>query len=222
MVTPAGSKPFILTRWDNALGEFFHNPKPLTKVANASLPQKALYTGKSAFKDFGFRLNQYTYNAANALGKKMMTAANAGSKAGFFGKLISKSKFLTNLGNGLKGLGPKTKIPGIATLFAVGTGIIGAIKAGKKALTGDFKGAGHELLKTGGSVAGLMASMAVFVPGVNIIAALGLAIGIGMASDWASKKVADTIFPSVAKKEALAKKQAEALRASQQRLGMYG
>lgn len=195
--------------WDRSLMEFFHKTKPL-KAPTGSWGSKALYNSKSFAQNQGQTLNNVTYKAANAVGKRMMSSADkaakalaSGGKAGFFGKMITKSKFLTNLGNGLKTLGTKagTKMPGLATLFGVGTAAIGIVKAGGKLLRGDWKGAGHELLKTSGSVAGVMASMAVFVPGVNIFAALALAMGIGFAGDFAGKKLADTVFPSVAKRE---------------------
>ncbi|MEW5820117.1 MAG: hypothetical protein AB1782_07980 [Cyanobacteriota bacterium] len=231
MVQAANSKPFFLTRWDNSLENFFSKANPVTKPANKTLLNRASYYGKSTSQNAGFRLNKYTYKAANAIGKKMMSASGAaeaaikaGSKPGLWGKLVLKSKMLTNLGNGLSKLGTKAggKIPGMATLFGLITGGIGVFKAAKCALKGNWKEAGYELIKTTGSVAGVMASMVVFVPGVNIFAALAMAMGLGFAGDWTGKKLADIVFPSVGRKQA-AKEELQKMNAiMQQRLKMYG
>lgn len=195
--------------WDRSLMEFFHKAKPLTPPTNA-LGSKALYNSKSFIQNSGQTLNNATYSVVNALGKRMIASADkagaaiaAGGKAGFFGQMIHKSKLLTNLGNGLKAMGTTAgpKMPGLGTIFGIGTAAVGLFKAGKKLLTGDLKGAAHEVIKTAGSTAGIMLSMAVFVPGVNIFAALALAMGVGFAGDFIGKKVADTLLPSVAKRE---------------------
>ncbi len=240
MVTSVGAagapKEFFLNRWDKNMAKFFHTPAKVP--ANPNLLNGTLYRGKNLAQKSGQWLNNLTYKVANPLGKKMLAASTA-KTPGFIGKLIAKSTTLKALGTGLKELGTKstTRMPGISTLFGVGTAAFGLYRAAKYCLKGQFKEAGHEVLKTAGSTAGVMASMAMFVPGVNIFAGLALCFGIGYAGDYLGKKVADTIFPSVAKKKATEQKTQEMARKLAQasmyaaqaakvpkvpRLGMYG
>ena len=210
MTTPVGAagppKEFFLNRWDKNMAKFFHTP--IEKPVAANLLSKSSYQSKNILQKSGQWLNNLTYKVANPLGKRMV-AAYRSKTPGMIGKLIGKSETLKSLSKGLAKLGtkPATRMPGISTLFGLITAGTGLYNAAKYCLKGQFKEAGHEVLKTAGSTAGVMASMAVFVPGVNIIASLAICLGIGYAGDYIGKKIADTVFPSVAKKKEEAQKQ---------------
>lgn len=196
--------------WDKSLSKFFSTPpKPLANQATANLLQKGVYNSKNLAHTAGSGLNKATYTAAQAVGAKMVAsrsaaeaAIKAGTKAGLFGKLLCKSKSLTTLSEGLAKMGTKagTKMSGIGTLFGLGFAVSGIYKAGKKLIKGEFKGAAHELIKSTGAVAGCMAGMAMFVPGVGFFTGLALAMGVDTALSWTTEKFADMLFPSVAAK----------------------
>lgn len=199
-------------KWDGALQGFFSTPAAASTLgAEATIAQKSLQAGKSLAQNAGFQLNSVTYNIANKIGDKMLSAASSATP-GFFGNLISNTPILNKLATGLSNLGKTggSKIPGLGTLFALGTAAYGIVKAGGRLLQGDWKGAGHQLLKTGGSVVGLLAGGALMATGIGFLPGLALAIGAGFAADWAGKKVADTVFSSVAEREALQERQANA------------
>ena len=204
--------------WDKSLSRFFATPpKPLVNQTTANLLQKGVYNSKNLAYNAGSGLNNITYKAAQTVGTKMVAskvaaeaAMKAGTKASLFGKLLSKSKSLTTLSEGLSKMGTKTgmKMSGIGTLFGIGFAISGIYKAGKNLVKGEFKAAAHELIKSTGAVAGCMAGMAMFVPGVGFFTGLALAMGADTAISWTTEKFADMLFPSVAAKNK-AQEQAE-------------
>jgi hypothetical protein len=175
------------TRFDKKWTSWMHKPATSGSLKNASGLSKV--TAKA-----GFKLNTATYKASNTAGKWLL--GKMGNQSSTLGKVLSKVPGLNKLASGLTKVGSKgAKIPGIGTLFAVGTGVIGLFKAGGKLLKGDWKAAGHEIMSTGGSIAGLMAGLACMaIPGIGWIAGLGLAIGTGFAGDWIGKKAGNAIF----------------------------
>lgn len=209
--------------WDKSLSRFFATPPtPLANKATANLLQKGAYSSKNLAHTAGSSINNITYKAAQAVGTKMVTARAAaeaaklaGTKASLFGKLLVKSKALTTLSEGLSKMGTKTgmKMSGVGTLFGIGFALNGIYKVGKNLVKGEFKAAGHELIKSTGAVAGCMAGMAMFVPGMGFFAGLALAMGADTAISWTTEKFADMLFPSVAAKNK-AQEQAEKLKQS--------
>lgn len=192
-----GSSAFNkINNWNTTSTNFFHPP-----VAD---PSKIQVFGngyknaaKEGFRKVGYKLNAGTYNLANKAGNGLMNImTKPGSQIGGF---LSKVPGLGKVAEGLSKLGKAggSKLPGLGTIFAIGTGIVGIFKAGGKALQGDWKGAGHQLLKSAGSVGGILAGAALCMTGVGIPAGIALAVGAGFAGDWLGKKAADTVFGPV-------------------------
>lgn len=180
-----------LVKLNNASDAFLKASTTTAKdgaLLSAKSPWYIKYANKGPLKylgQFSNKVGQYTVKGANAVGTKM--AANIAK-----GGLLSKVPFLGKVANGLKGL---SKVPGLGVLVTAGTALWGIGKAAGKALKGDFKGAGHTLLKTAGSTLGVAAGVALMCTGVGFIPGLLLSVGAGFAGDWLGKKVADTVFP---------------------------
>jgi hypothetical protein len=180
---------------DATLGKFFHpsvaNPSAMKVLGNGSIKANS----KVGLQKAGAMFNGGVYNLANKAGLKVMDAVTKPNPS-FFGKLLSKVPGIGKVADGLTKLGTKGggKIPGLGTLFAVGTAAVGLFKAGGKLLKGDFKAAGHQVLKSAGSVAGIGAGLALMATGVGFLPGLALAIGAGFAGDWAGKKAGNMIF----------------------------
>lgn len=177
--------------WDKAATTFFHSPSTLQGSLFSQGPKVA---AKESFRTIGSKLNGVTYNVANKAGDKLVGAL-AKNPSGW----LSKVPGISTVANGLSKLGKTggSKIPGLGTIVAVGTGLWGVVKAAGKALKGDFKGAGHQLVKSAGSVAGIAAGIALMATGVGFLPGLALAVGAGFAGDWVGNKAADMAFGQV-------------------------
>ncbi|MFZ5391214.1 MAG: hypothetical protein ACOZAJ_03000 [Patescibacteria group bacterium] len=186
-----------ISYYDRFLQKVFDKTPAVRTAANTTLKTRAF----DVFQKSGHKLNAVTYNVANKAGWKLLDVITK-PNSGFIGNLVSKIPGIGKLAEGLTKVGKAgSKIPGLGTLIAVGTGLWGIGKAACRALKGDFKGAGHQLLKSAGSVAGMMAGLALMATGVGFLPGLALAVGTGIAGDWIGKKAADTLFPSVAARE---------------------
>lgn len=156
-----------------------------------------------ATQKLGIGLNNATYKVANNVGKKLLDKAAAGSP-GIIGSLMAKSPLFEKVASGLSKLGTTAggKIPGISVLMTLGVGLWGVGVAASRAIQGDWSGAGHQLIKSAGSVAGFAAGAALCaIPGIGFVAGLALACGLGFTLDYAGQKIADAVFPSVAQRE---------------------
>lgn len=156
-----------------------------------------------ATQKLGIGLNNATYKVANNVGQKLLNKAAAGSP-GFIGNLVTKSPLLTKIATGLSELGTSAgaKIPGLSVLMTLGVGLWGVGVAASRAIQGDWAGAGHQLIKSAGSVAGFAAGAALCaIPGIGFVAGLALACGLGISLDYIGQKLADTVFPEVAQRK---------------------
>lgn len=193
--------------WDKNLETFFH---PAKDIAIKNAGSKSAMIKNSARKAGGVT-NDLIYKASNNLGNKLLTTLQ-NTEAGW-GKYLSKVPGLDKMANGLSKLGTSTgsKIPGLGTLFILGQAACSVFKAGKELLSGKPAHAGHTLLQSAGSLAGVAAGTALMMTGVGFIPGLALALGTGIAGDWFGKKVANFFFPKAAKeKEAAAQEKAAA------------
>ena len=183
-----------IRNWNVKSTRFFH---PKAASAGNAAASASKFSPKGAFQKAGMKLNGWTYSAANKTGLKLMDVmTKPGSKLGGY---LCKVPGLGKVAEGLSKLGTKagSKIPGIGTIIALGTGLWGVVKAGGKALQGDWKGAGHQLVKSAGSVAGIIAGAALCMTGVGIPAGIALAVGAGYLGDKVGEKSADALFGKV-------------------------
>jgi hypothetical protein len=195
MNKPMSAFPRVM-RAENAANAFLKASNTTAQtgaLVGKNTPKYLQYANKGPMKyigKIGTKFNSGVANAAQKVGGKMVANIN---KGGFLSKIATKVPFVSKIANGLSKT-TASKIPGLGTLFAIGTGVVGLFKAGGKLLKGDIKGAGHQVLKSAGSVAGIGAGLALMATGVGFLPGLALAIGAGFAGDWAGKKAGDMVF----------------------------